>query len=74
MNSYPISDLRPIGPRDSSDLLTEEQRAFAIALGRILAQQWELQQQRSATEETSPSGPLHHPEDGSGCETPSDVN
>lgn len=44
MKSRPISDLRLIDPHAPDDLLTEEQRAFAIVLGRILAEQWEREQ------------------------------
>jgi len=62
MNSYPIGDLRPIGPHAPDNLLTEEQHAFAITLGRILAEQWEQQQQRAATGATSLTGQTHHPE------------
>jgi len=74
MNSHPISDLRLIDPRIPDDLLTEEQRAFAISLGRILAEQWEQQQRCSATGGTSHPGQTHHPEEESGRETPSDGN
>lgn len=74
MKSHPISDIRLIGPHAPDDLLTEEQRAFAIALGRILAEQWEQQQQRSATGVTVPLGQTHYLEEESGGETPSDGN
>ena len=71
MNSYPIGDLRPIGPHAPDNLLTKEQHAFAITLGRILAEQWE-QQQRAATGVTSLSGQTLHQEEGSGQEEPPD--
>jgi hypothetical protein len=71
MNSYPIGDLRPIGPHAPDNLLTKEQHAFAITLGRILAEQWEQQQQHGATGVTSLSGQTHHPD---GEETSSDGN
>lgn len=73
MNSHPIGDLRPIGPLALDHLLTEE-RAFAIALGRILAEQWEQQQLRSATGATSLAEQTDHLEEESRRETPLDVN
>lgn len=74
MSSHPISDFRPFGPCVLDHLLTEEQCAFAIALGRILAEQWERQQQRLATGAMSFLGQTLHPEEGSGQETSSDGN
>ena len=73
MNSYPIGDLRPIGPHAPDNLLTKEQHAFAITLGRILAEQWE-QQQRAATGATSLPGQTHSPEEGPSREAPSDAS
>jgi len=72
MKSHPICDLRLIGPHIPDDLLTEEQRAFAIVLGRILAEQWEQRQRHSATGAMSLPGQPRHPEEGSGQKVPSD--
>ncbi len=74
MNSYPIGDLRPIGTHATDDSLTEEQRAFALALGRILAELWEQQQRRPATGATSLPGQTHSPEEGPSREAPSDAS
>jgi hypothetical protein len=71
MNSHPVGDLTPIGPHTSGDRLTEEQRAFAIAIGRILAEQWE-QLRRPATGGASPPSAQAHPKGHSSRGTPSD--
>lgn len=71
MKSHPISDIRLIGPHTPDDPLTEEQRAFAIALGRILAGQWEQRQRSAVGGIPFPEQTLHR-EEGSGQEEPPD--
>jgi len=64
MNSHSPGQPPQAAPPGTDDPLTQEQRAFADLLGRILAEQWERHKPCAADRQPLPDQ-MPHPEEGS---------